>query len=159
MDFRMVGFASLVAGFGVGAAFAGDVSYADEHGNLVVESEAGYKRIIVGQARNADRLADYLNVGREDSAYPSGGDRVFADSQGNVTVQSASGYKRILVGRASQVRELRSGAPGGPATELDSGYAGRSNPIVCAPPEGVIKGRGYMYGLGKGATPVILDCP
>ena len=131
-------------------AVAGDLSHADLFGNLVVESDAGYKRIIVGQARNAEDLARYLAADRGTSDE----DGAFADSLGNVTARSTSGLKRILVGRADQVPET---AGEYSATSHARGWARRA-PIVCAPADGVIRGRSHMYGLDRGQTPVIVDC-
>ena len=41
------------------AAWDHDRVYADSFGNLVVESAAGYKRIIVGQGQHAKELAEF----------------------------------------------------------------------------------------------------
>jgi hypothetical protein len=41
-----------------------DHVYADSFGNLVVESAAGYKRIIVGEGKLAKELADYVGAGQ-----------------------------------------------------------------------------------------------
>ena len=41
-----------------------DRVYADSFGNLVVDSAAGYKRIIVGQGSRAKELSDYVNAGQ-----------------------------------------------------------------------------------------------
>ena len=40
-----------------------DRVYADSFGNLVIDSAAGYKRIIVGQGRLAKELSDYTSAG------------------------------------------------------------------------------------------------
>ncbi len=158
MNSRLIGIAGAFVAIVATPAFAGDVSYADRQGNLVVESAAGYKRIIVGQGKAAGDLANYLGVAR---VTPEG-DIVAADSQGNVTIQSADGYKRILVGRADDLDSIAASMGADEVVNapprFDSGYAGRSNPVVCAPPDGVIKGRSYMYGLPQGATPVIVNC-
>ena len=45
-------------------ARARDHVYADSFGNLVIESAAGYKRILVGEGRFAKELADYVDAGR-----------------------------------------------------------------------------------------------
>lgn len=41
-----------------------DRVYADSLGNLVIDSAAGYKRIIVGQGRLAKQLSDYTSAGQ-----------------------------------------------------------------------------------------------
>ena len=52
------------------AAFAGgfghDRVYADSFGNLVIESAAGYKRIIVGEGGQAEQLSKYTSAGQAD---------------------------------------------------------------------------------------------
>ena len=49
-------------------AFAGsrhkDRVYADSFGNLVIDSAAGYKRIVVGEGKLAKELADYTSAGQ-----------------------------------------------------------------------------------------------
>ncbi|WP_269931923.1 hypothetical protein [Aminobacter sp. HY435] len=56
-----------------GSAFAGgwdrDRVYADSFGNLVVDSAAGYKRILVGQGNSARKMASYLNSGAPKVVY------------------------------------------------------------------------------------------
>lgn len=44
-----------------------DRVYADSFGNLVVESAAGYKRIIVGEGKLAKELSDYTSAGQDDA--------------------------------------------------------------------------------------------
>jgi hypothetical protein len=46
-----------------------DRVYADSFGNLVVESAAGYKRIIVGEGKLAKKLADYTSAGQPRVVY------------------------------------------------------------------------------------------
>jgi len=46
-----------------------DRVYADSFGNLVVESAAGYKRIIVGQGDKAKELAEFVESGRSKVVY------------------------------------------------------------------------------------------
>lgn len=41
-----------------------DRVYADSFGNLVIESAAGYKRILVGEGHEAKRLAEYTSAGQ-----------------------------------------------------------------------------------------------
>lgn len=47
----------------------GDEVYADSTGNLVVESAAGYKRIIVGQGHRAKELREFTTRGQPDVVY------------------------------------------------------------------------------------------
>lgn len=42
-----------------GSYYGGDHVYADSFGNLVIESAAGYKRIIVGQGHRAKELREF----------------------------------------------------------------------------------------------------
>jgi len=46
-----------------------DHVYADSFGNLVVDSAAGYKRILVGEGKLAGRLSDYVGAGRPETGY------------------------------------------------------------------------------------------
>jgi hypothetical protein len=55
------------------AAWDRDVVYADSFGNLVIESAAGYKRIVVGEGADAQRLGGYIGGG-----YSDGSERVAA---------------------------------------------------------------------------------
>ncbi|WP_315926233.1 hypothetical protein [Mesorhizobium sp. SP-1A] len=53
-----------------------DHVYADSFGNLVVESAAGYKRIIVGEGAQARKMAGYIaaeSAPRVEYLYPEGG--------------------------------------------------------------------------------------
>lgn len=45
-----------------GSYYGGDHVYADSFGNLVVESAAGYKRIIVGQGHRAKELREFTQA-------------------------------------------------------------------------------------------------
>lgn len=47
-----------------------DRVYADSFGNLVVDSAAGYKRIIVGQGGLAKELSDYVAAGEAGTGAP-----------------------------------------------------------------------------------------
>ena len=53
-----------------------DHVYADSFGNLVIESAAGYKRIIVGEGGLAKKLAEYTGAGQPDIAYADESDEV-----------------------------------------------------------------------------------
>jgi hypothetical protein len=46
-----------------------DHVYADSFGNLVIESAAGYKRILVGEGRLAKQLSDYVGAGEPEVEY------------------------------------------------------------------------------------------
>ena len=46
------------------SAWDHDRVYADSYGNLVIESAAGYKRILVGEGHQAQRLAEYTGAGQ-----------------------------------------------------------------------------------------------
>ena len=46
-----------------------DRVYADSFGNLVIDSAAGYKRIIVGQGKLAKKLSEYTSAGQPDVVY------------------------------------------------------------------------------------------
>jgi hypothetical protein len=51
------------------SAAAQDYAYADSHGNLVIDSAAGYKRILVGKGNDIDRVAKYLDRGQPKRDY------------------------------------------------------------------------------------------
>ncbi|RVB21912.1 hypothetical protein ENZ76_19155, partial [Mesorhizobium sp. M7A.F.Ca.CA.002.10.1.1] len=53
-----------------------DRVYADSFGNLVVDSAAGYKRIIVGQGRLAKQLSDYTSAGQPKVIYENEADEI-----------------------------------------------------------------------------------
>ncbi|RWO57730.1 hypothetical protein [Mesorhizobium sp.] len=46
-----------------------DRVYADSFGNLVIESAAGYKRILVGEGELAKEMSDYVGAGRPKIVY------------------------------------------------------------------------------------------
>ena len=46
-----------------------DHVYADSFGNLVIESAAGYKRILVGEGKLAKELSDYVGAGQPKVEY------------------------------------------------------------------------------------------
>ena len=68
---------ALAAGFAA-PALAGtrDRVYADSFGNLVIESAAGYKRILVGEGELAKELADYTGAGQPELVYRNETDRI-----------------------------------------------------------------------------------
>ncbi|TJW82577.1 MAG: hypothetical protein E5X43_23765 [Mesorhizobium sp.] len=53
-----------------------DRVYADSFGNLVIESAAGYKRILVGEGNLAKELSDYIGAGRPKIVYQDESDDV-----------------------------------------------------------------------------------
>jgi hypothetical protein len=63
-----------------GPALAGarhqDRVYADSFGNLVIESAAGYKRIIVGEGKLAKQLSDYTSAGQPKVIYEKEADEI-----------------------------------------------------------------------------------
>lgn len=46
-----------------------DRVYADSFGNLVIDSAAGYKRIIVGEGKLAKKLSEFTSAGQPDVVY------------------------------------------------------------------------------------------
>ncbi|MGX8011237.1 hypothetical protein ACVDG8_020870 [Mesorhizobium sp. ORM8.1] len=48
-----------------------DRVYADSFGNLVIDSAAGYKRIIVGEGRLAKKLSEFTSAGQPAVVYDS----------------------------------------------------------------------------------------
>lgn len=62
--------AAAVAGLALPAsAHESDHVYADSFGNLVIESAAGYKRIIVGEGKLAKELSAYVGAGQPKVEY------------------------------------------------------------------------------------------
>lgn len=67
--------AAVAAGVVLGAAMAsmparaGDYVYADSIGNLIIESAAGYKRIVVGQGYKAKEVQDFTRSSDTDVVY------------------------------------------------------------------------------------------
>ncbi len=51
-----------------------DRVYADSFGNLVIDSAAGYKRIIVGEGKLAKQLSDYTSAGQPAVVYDESDD-------------------------------------------------------------------------------------
>ena len=51
-----------------------DRVYADSFGNLVIDSAAGYKRIIVGEGKLAKQLSDYTSAGQPKVIYDNESD-------------------------------------------------------------------------------------
>lgn len=71
--------AVLAIGFSV-PALAGtrhhDRVYADSFGNLVIDSAAGYKRILVGEGKMAKQLSDYTSAGQPEVVYSNESDEI-----------------------------------------------------------------------------------
>lgn len=69
---------ALATGFAVPALAGGhrDRVYADSFGNLVIESAAGYKRILVGEGKLAKELSDYTGAGQPSVVYENESDDV-----------------------------------------------------------------------------------
>ncbi|TPJ97663.1 hypothetical protein FJ872_31870 [Mesorhizobium sp. B2-5-9] len=53
-----------------------DRVYADSFGNLVIDSAAGYKRIIVGEGKLARQLSDYTSAGQPKVIYQNESDDI-----------------------------------------------------------------------------------
>ncbi|WP_263496818.1 hypothetical protein [Mesorhizobium sp. BR115XR7A] len=53
-----------------------DRVYADSLGNLVIDSAAGYKRIIVGEGKLARQLSDYTSAGQPKVIYQNESDDI-----------------------------------------------------------------------------------
>jgi hypothetical protein len=53
-----------------------DRVYADSFGNLVIDSAAGYKRILVGEGKMAKQLSDYTGAGQPDVVYGNESDEI-----------------------------------------------------------------------------------
>lgn len=88
--------AAAIATAGPAAAWERDRAYADSFGNLVIESAAGYKRILVGEGREASRLSGYLAAGREnDVAYTD--DAGYVDGAGQVASSEGCYRPPVLV--------------------------------------------------------------
>ena len=51
-----------------------DRVYADSFGNLVIDSAAGYKRIIVGEGKLAKKLSEYTSAGQPAVVYDESDD-------------------------------------------------------------------------------------
>ena len=53
-----------------------DRVYADSFGNLVIDSAAGYKRIIVGEGKLAKQLSNYTGAGQPKVIYQNESDEI-----------------------------------------------------------------------------------
>ena len=90
--------AAAIATAGPAAAWERDRAYADSFGNLVIESAAGYKRILVGEGREASRLSGYLAAGQEnDVAYTDDAGYVEDTSGDEVAVSEGCYRPPVLV--------------------------------------------------------------
>lgn len=61
---KMMLFAGVLGAATTTGAMAQDFAYADSYGNLVIDSAAGYKRILVGRGKDADRVNKFLDRGQ-----------------------------------------------------------------------------------------------
>lgn len=68
--FLLVGFVSGVGSPVFAANYTQDDVYANSFGNLIVDSAAGYKRIIVGQGYQASKMSRYMRGSNSNGAYP-----------------------------------------------------------------------------------------
>ncbi|TPL15914.1 MULTISPECIES: hypothetical protein [unclassified Mesorhizobium] len=71
--------AVLAVGFAAPALADGrhqDRVYADSFGNLVIDSAAGYKRILVGEGNLAKQLSDYTSAGQPKVIYENGAEEM-----------------------------------------------------------------------------------
>ncbi|TIM75868.1 MAG: hypothetical protein E5Y58_05985 [Mesorhizobium sp.] len=71
-----ISMAVVLVAVAIGFAFAAparagtrDRVYADSFGNLVIESAAGYKRILVGEGELAKEMSDYVGAGQPKIVY------------------------------------------------------------------------------------------
>lgn len=71
LRFGMLAVLALCAGLQSASARERDHVYADSFGNLVVESAAGYKRILVGEGAMAKELSRYTGAGQPEVVYSS----------------------------------------------------------------------------------------
>lgn len=58
-----------------------DRVYADSFGNLVIESSAGFKRIVVGEGSQADQVRNYIDRDGPSVVYGDGSERLAASSE------------------------------------------------------------------------------
>ena len=61
---RQTIYAALLAVATTTGAMAQDYAYADSFGNLVILSSTGYKRVLVGRGRDAERVNKFLDRGQ-----------------------------------------------------------------------------------------------
>lgn len=86
-----VALASLPA---IAGAHGHDRVYADSFGNLVVESAAGYKRIVVGQGDHVRDVSKYLDAGQPDVEI------VYADEEPGTRVSDCYRPPALVKGRS-----------------------------------------------------------
>lgn len=77
------------------AAWDRDYAFADSFGNLVIQSAAGYKRIIVGEGHRAAQMSNYLAAGAETEPVT-----VFADRDGGVVYAGCYRPPVLVKGRS-----------------------------------------------------------
>lgn len=78
----------------IAGGFAHDHVYADSFGNLVIDSAAGYKRIIVGEGAQAEQLSKYTRAGQPDI------DVVYADDGASRVVNDCYRPPALIKGRS-----------------------------------------------------------
>lgn len=81
-------------------------------------------------------------------------ERAYADSYGNLVIHSPAGYKRIVVGQGHLAERHASDADPRVVYLDDQRYRVR-NVYRCVRQPAVVHGRSYMYGLPRGAVPII----
>ncbi len=70
------------------AAWGRDVIYTDSFGNLVIESAAGYKRILVDEGHEAARMKISSDAGQPEHTY---------DAPENLVAAQGEGHRPVLV--------------------------------------------------------------
>ena len=84
--------ATVIGAVAPAAAWDRDRAYADSFGNLVIQSAAGYKRIIVGEGHRAEELSRFLAAGQELEPVT-----IFADRDGDGAVYGNCYRPPVLV--------------------------------------------------------------
>jgi hypothetical protein len=77
------------------AAWDQDLVYADSFGNLVIESAAGFKRIIVGEGAQAERLSKFVGAGQ-----PDDGEVIYADPDREIITEGCYRPPVLVKGRS-----------------------------------------------------------
>jgi hypothetical protein len=80
------------------AAWDRDRVYADSFGNLVIESAAGFKRILVGEGHEAERLAKYVGAGQP--ARTDEPEVIYSDRTGEVVIGECYRPPVLVKGRS-----------------------------------------------------------
>ncbi|MBX3598699.1 MAG: hypothetical protein KF874_14110 [Rhizobiaceae bacterium] len=69
MAARSTVFAIVIMAVSATSVVAQDYAYPDSYGNLVIESSAGYKRILVGRGHDADKVNRFLDRRKTETEY------------------------------------------------------------------------------------------